>query len=273
MTITSAGNVGIGSTTANAKLDVNSTYVSDTTTQQMFRDNTGGGLLFGGTGGAAKWLQAQDYTGAATYYNLLLNPRGGFVGIGVTPANTLHVRSTVINDWSVYFENAVTFTGLPIYGILNNFATSPNSVSSYFMYSADSTTQRFSVRANGGIYNFQANDSNLSDERTKKDIALLESYWDKFKAIEIVKFKYKDQTHDDYNIGVIAQQVEKVAPEFVDIDGWEKAEFDEEGNQIIVEEPLKSIYTSDMYHAAIKVLQEAMAKIEELQARLDNAGL
>jgi hypothetical protein len=52
--------------------------------EQMFRDNTGGGLLFGGTGGAVKWLQAQDYTGAATYYNLLLNPRGGSIGIGST---------------------------------------------------------------------------------------------------------------------------------------------------------------------------------------------
>jgi hypothetical protein len=91
--------------------------------------------------------------------------------------------------------------------------------------------RRFEVRSNGGIANFQANNVNLSDERTKKDIEPLESYWDKFKEIEIVKFKYKDQTHDDFNIGVIAQQVEAVAPEFVDVDGWgSKPELDEEGN-------------------------------------------
>jgi|688.fasta_scaffold03038_48 hypothetical protein len=76
--------LGINTSSPNAKLDIADTYVSDTTTQVMFRDNTGGGLLFGGTGGAVKWLQSQDYTGAATYYSLALNPRGGNVLIGKT---------------------------------------------------------------------------------------------------------------------------------------------------------------------------------------------
>jgi len=147
---------------------------------------------------------------------------------------------------------------------------SPNSSSAWFIYANDTTTARFYVTSNGGIGNFQANDVNLSDERTKKDIILLESYWDKFKAIEIVKFKYKDQTHDDFNIGVIAQQVEKVAPEFVDVDGWSKPKLDEDGNEIISEdEPLKSIYTADLHHATIKVLQECMSKIEEQQAQIE----
>ena len=76
------------------------------------------------------------------------------------------------------------------------------------------------MRSNGGLANYQTNDANLSDERPKKDIAPLGSMWAKFKALEIVTFKYKDQTHDDDNIGLIAQQVESVAPEFVDVDGW-----------------------------------------------------
>ena len=81
------GNVGVGTYTPNSRLDVASTYVSDTATQVMFRDNTGGGLLFGGTGGAAKFLQAQDFNGAATYYNILLNPRGGNVLIGTSTSD------------------------------------------------------------------------------------------------------------------------------------------------------------------------------------------
>ncbi len=84
--------------------------------------------------------------------------------------------------------------------------------------------------------------------------------WDKIKAIEIVTFKYKDQTHDDDNIGAIAQQVESVAPEFVDVDGF--GETPEDGV------PLKAIYTADMYHAAIKALQEAMTRIEQLEAKV-----
>ena len=34
--------------------------------------------------------------------------------------------------------------------------------------------------------------------------------------------------------------------------------------------PLKAVYTNDLYHAAIKVLQEAMAKIEEQQTQIES---
>jgi hypothetical protein len=188
------------------------------------------------------------------------------IGTKIDPNSGLLISSQSANDWCIGARP--TASSGAVYGYITEYVNqAPNSTTSYFYYGGDTTTQRYSVRANGGIYNFQANDSNLSDERTKKDILPLESYWNKFKAIEIVKFKYKDQTHDDFNIGVIAQQVEKVAPEFIDIDGWNnKPEFDEEGNEIInTEEPLKSVYTSDLHHATIKVLQEAMLKIEALE--------
>ncbi|MFZ9147150.1 MAG: tail fiber domain-containing protein, partial [Sediminibacterium sp.] len=150
------------------------------------------------------------------------------------------------------------------YGPWFRFNVDSNNATNYY-WVASATTPGETVRAklfsNGGLSNYQANDTNLSDIRTKKDITPLGSYWDKFKAIEMVKFKYKDQTHDDFNIGVIAQQVEKVAPEFVDVDGW--------GDTPKDGVPLKSIYTADLHHATIKVLQEAMAKIEDLQNQLD----
>ena len=94
----------------------------------------------------------------------------------------------------------------------------------------------------------------------KSDIKPLGSYWNKIKSLEIVTFKYKDQTHNDDNIGLIAQQVESVAPELVDVDGFGKTP--EDGV------PLKTIYTTDLYHAAIKALQEAMTRIEALEAKL-----
>ena len=172
------------------------------------------------------------------------------------------------------FTAAISNTAGTPFGLLIDYNSAPNNSSSEFLYCTDGivSTLRAKILSNGGLSNFQANNTNLSDERTKKDIEPLESYWDKFKAIEIVKFKYKDQTHDDFNIGVIAQQVEAVAPEFVDVDGWDtKPKLDEEGNEIVSEEePLKSIYTADLYHATIKVLQEAMAKIEELQIQIDS---
>jgi hypothetical protein len=164
------------------------------------------------------------------------------------------IRSNISGNYSLQIAN----TNASPFGLMVYYPNTLNNTTNRFLDCEDNTTLRFSVRSNGGLANYQANNVNLSDIRTKKDIIPLESYWNKFKAIEIVKFKYKDQTHDDYNIGVISQQVESVAPEFVDADGW--GDTPEDGI------PLKSIYTSDLHHATIKVLQEAMIKIEELSA-------
>lgn len=138
---------------------------------------------------------------------------------------------------------------------------SPNGTGNRFWYCEDSTAIRAELRSNGGLANFSANNVNLSDARVKSAPEPLGSYWDKFKAIEVIKYKYLDQTHDDWNIGFIAQQVETVAPEFVDVDGW--------GEQVPEDGvPLKSLYEGDIHNAAIGVLKEAMARIETLEARL-----
>jgi hypothetical protein len=128
------------------------------------------------------------------------------------------------------------------------------------LYCNDSTTLRASIRSNGGLANYQANNVDLSDARTKKEINPAASMWDKIGALEIVTYKYNDQTHDDVNVGVIAQQVESVEPVWVDSDGF--GETPEDGV------PLKTVYTKDITFAAIKALQEAMARIEQLEAKV-----
>ena len=128
------------------------------------------------------------------------------------------------------------------------------------MFCGDSTATRATIRSNGGLANYQSNNVDLSDARTKKDITPAPSYWNKIAALEIVTYKYNDQTHDDVNLGVIAQQVEAVEPVWVDSDGW--------GDEKEGEEPLKTVYTKDITFAAIKALQEAMARIEQLEAKV-----
>ena len=146
-------------------------------------------------------------------------------------------------------------------GILVRYnAASPNNTSSAFLFCVDSTATRATIRSNGGLANYQANNVDLSDIRTKKEIASAASMWDKVAALEIVEYKYIDQTHDDVNLGVIAQQVETVEPVWVDTDGF--------GETPEGEEPLKTVYNKDIYFAAIKALQEAMARIEQLEAKV-----
>jgi len=299
--ITSAGSVGIGTTTPNVKFEIGATTLTGAE-YSAFTTNTSGGVTskysfwrnytVGGGGAFRAGYMANyntdDSNNSSNSQQLVFATKSGtaeptekmrITSAGYTKmssngtyANDIlyyHEMRQTGADWNLILQNT-SATGATRGVYLEYTAYSPNGVANYPYYFTDSTAVRFYVASNGGIYNYQSNNSNLSDIRTKKDIAPLESYWNKFKDIEIVKFKYKDQTHEDYNIGVIAQQVEAVAPEFVDVDSWDMEYRLEKENteKNSTEEPMKSIYTADLYHATIKVLQEAMAKIETLEAKV-----
>jgi hypothetical protein len=271
VTITSAGFVGIGTTAptsyASGTLQLNGSGQSASI--KVTNVTTGAG-----NGNGFDILQSQNDTYLYNRSNGMINfgtndlermriTSGGFLKV----SNNATYRSSTgaYNEINTNSEGVASLLshhyGATPYGVeIYYMSTAPNNTSQSFVYCQDTGAQRAAIRSNGGLANYQANNVNLSDERTKKEISPLESYWNKFKAMEIVKFKYKDQTHDDFNIGVIAQQVESVAPEFVDVDGWEK--------ESTYETPLKSIYTADLYHASIGVLKEAMAKIETLEAKI-----
>jgi hypothetical protein len=276
MTIKRAGDVGIGITsplqtaanrtvlTLNAvSSNVLNFGIGGTLSAYIYSDASNSGLYAQGN----LYLQADGASFTSFVNNSVERMRitsGGFLkasntGTYFNAASYHELRANTSGNWVTYMTNTASTNP---YGLIVNYTgASPNGSQNEFFYAYDTGGERFGVRSNGGIANYQANDVNLSDIRTKKDIIPLESYWDKFKAIEIVKFKYKDQTHDDFNIGVIAQQVESVAPEFIDTDGF--GETPKDGV------PLKTVYTADLHHATIKVLQECMLKIEEQQKQIE----
>ena len=203
--------------------------------------------------------QHQWFIGASTQAMTLDASGNLLVGTTSQPSGVTLSRATIKStsaDWSSVIWNS---NATP-YGFRIQYDTDSNATGNEFLYCLGAANLRASIRSNGGIANYQANDVSLSDSRMKSDIKPLGSYWNKIKSLEIVTFKYKDQTHNDDNIGLIAQQVESVAPEFVDVDGF--------GNTPEDGVPLKTIYTTDLYHAAIKALQEAMTRIEVLESKL-----
>jgi len=143
------------------------------------------------------------------------------------------------------------------YGLIIRTANDQNDSSRYFLNCAGAGASRAIIYSNGGLANYQSNNSNLCDEREKKNIVSLDSKWDKVKSWELKKFHYnEDADTDDLKYGVIAQQVETLCPEV--ISDWKKSEG----------VTRKGVKEQQMMWMAIKALQEAMIKIETLEAKV-----
>jgi hypothetical protein len=133
------------------------------------------------------------------------------------------------------------------------------------LYCGDGAAERCTIRSNGGIANFSANNVNLSDRNFKKDISPAAATWGCLKEWEIVNFRYKDQPDDaDLNLGVIAQQVAESCPEVITVFQEAKEATETEPAQ---EERL-GVKDQQMMWMAIKALQEAQLRIETLEAEV-----
>ena len=174
----------------------------------------------------------------------------------VHSADTLATIATFAN-------NAATTANQ--YGNVLYLNGDPNNTSQYFFRFIGASTERTTIRSNGGLANFSANNVNLSDRNVKKDIAPAAGTWDCLKEWEIVKFRYKDQADDtDLNMGVIAQQVAESCPEVITVFQEAKEATDDQPAQ----EERIGVKEQQMMWMAIKALQEAQLRIETLEAEV-----
>jgi hypothetical protein len=139
----------------------------------------------------------------------------------------------------------------------------PNNTASLFMQAVDNAATRFELRSNGGIANYSGNNVNLSDKREKTNIELASPYLDKICSIPVKTFNYIDQNLEEDNgltLGVIAQDVQAVAPELVMESNWGTK--DEPKVRL-------SIYQTDLQYALMKALQELNEKVEAQAAEIE----
>jgi len=173
------------------------------------------------------------------------------------------LRTNASGDWIAYFTQ--TTTSNPNGVLIKYTGSAPNNTGSTFLYCEDNAAVRATIRSNGGIANYSANDVNLSDINAKKDIALAAGTWDCLKEWEIVNFRYKEQPDDaDLNMGVIAQQIAENCPEVITVFQEAKEATETEPAQ---EERL-GVKEQQMMWMAIKALQEAQLRIEALEAEV-----
>ena len=180
------------------------------------------------------------------------------ISISGVSANHAFVASTG-GRWITGFRH--TTSGTP-WGIAIDYsAVAPNDTSSHFLFCTDSAATRAVIRSNGGLANYQGNDVNLSDRREKTNFAPAKSYLDTICAIPVQTFNYIDQSEDDpgLTLGVVAQDVQAVAPELVSESNW--------GTEDDPKMRL-SIYQTDLQYALMKCIQELKAQNDDLRARV-----
>jgi hypothetical protein len=280
VTIDTSQNVGIGTTSPVGKVYVsgaNTTNLGVSSTNALNlaaangaligrRVNLGFAVVDSATNAAA--AIALEYTNQSSYGygDLLFATRS--VNTDTAPSERMRIDSSgnlLVGTTDTGLSSGVGTKFIysatqPYMGMVVN--VSANS-SHYHLYNTNATNNgyRFIVYANGGISNFSANNSNLSDQREKKDIELAPNYLNKICQIPVKTFLFNDQGDADLNLGVIAQDVQSVAPELVMESNW--------GTE---EEPKMrlSIYQTDLQYALMKSIQELKA-INDTQAETINA--
>jgi hypothetical protein len=118
------------------------------------------------------------------------------------------------------------------------------------------------IAANGNVTNANNSYGAISDIKLKENIVDANSQWDDLKALRVRNYNFKEgQTHTQ--IGLVAQEVKLVSPGLVS----ESPDRDEDGNDLGT--TTKSVNYSVLYMKAVKALQEAMERIEVLEAKVN----
>ena len=264
LTVTTAGNVGIGTTSPVSNAGYSAITVSNTTGGQIFWKDTNTSVTgYAGVDNGIAYLATETNHPLVFRTNnaekMRLDTSGNLL-VGDTSYTTSKFR--VLQSAAEYTSRLQNSNASPVGLSIYYSGASPNGTGNSFIYAEDSTALRFEVRSNGGIANYSANDVNLSDRREKTNFALATSYLDKICAIPVQTFNYIDQNleqDDGLTLGVVAQDVQAVAPELVMESNW--------GTK---EEPKMrlSIYQTDLQYALMKCIQEQQALIESLTTRL-----
>ena len=178
-----------------------------------------------------------------------------------SPTERMRIRSDGASLYHSAANNGISLGITGSSGTSNRLFSGGHSASSIGVY-----TETFLVWSNGDVQNTNNSYGAISDAKLKENIVDANSQWDDLKALQVRNYNFKEgQTHTQ--IGLVAQEVELVSPGLVN----ESPDRDAEGNDLGT--VTKSVNYSVLYMKAVKALQEAMERIEQLEARLTAAGI
>ena len=305
--ISSAGNVGIGTTAPNARLTI---WNSDVGTAEPHADadefviegsassgrNTGMSILACCEGMAT----INAGTCASNAYGMIQwNMSTGCFCFNNNGVNYFHMdylgNANFCNQTSggAGMSIASGSTTIPRGLAINFLCTTCTCQNSYYAYWYGGAGEKFIVMATGNVTNANNSYGAISDENRKQDITDARSYWDDFKGIRFRKFRFKSDVKEDANapelFGVVAQELETVFPGLVeestdkadrevpslDKDGNQTHTTNEEGEQVPdteskltdLDTTTKSVKYSVLSQIGLKVIQELQIRLEAAESK------
>ena len=229
------------------------------------------GLSFNGDTNTGLFRATTDTLGASVGGTECLRINAsGFIkasnsGAYVSSTSTQHeLRSNTTGNQVLRLDHF----GSDPYGLFIKYSSNaPNNFGNHFLHCQDSGATRMWIQANGNCENSNNVYKAFSDLKLKENIVDAQSQWDDIKAIRLVNYNFKEETGYETHkqLGVIAQELELTSPALVS----DSPTFDLDGN--LDGGTVKGVAYSVLYLKAVGALQEAMARIETLEAQ--NAAL
>jgi hypothetical protein len=235
-TVDSSGNLGIGNTDpSQARAVIQS---ASGTQLALVKDNNGASLSLGGVTQPRILIEANPTSSQLSIYTA-----GGSTYGSPSWSERMNINS--LGDLNLNDSANDCRLGIK-----------QRSSNVNFIHCRDtSATLKYYVHTSGNNYNTNGSYGQISDQSLKENIVDAKSQWNDIKNIKIRNFNFTKASGQDTHtqIGCVAQEVEKVSPKLVTTPN---------------EDGLKTVQTSVLYMKAVKALQEAMAKIEALEARV-----
>jgi hypothetical protein len=186
----------------------------------------------------------------------------GNVGIGTSaPGARLDVKASLLNVSSI--ENTRNINGDQVLTLANG--SNANNTSSYYLVCQQpGVANRMFIFGNGNVVNLNNSYGALSDAKLKENIVDSSSQWDDIKAIRVRKYSLKADGLDAPNmIGVVAQEVEAAGMGGLVFESPDLGPDNQPTGEVT-----KQVNYSILYMKSVKALQEAMTRIEALEARI-----